>query len=227
MNKEMWKKGFGGLVLVLFFLGCTAGPTVPPKNFTAKMVTMGMEMPMAKMGLKSRVENPMMQGVVTISEAGSPKVIMMSITNKTYVEQIQQDQPPVIDDPGVVMEKTKTGSETLDGHSCTKYDVVFYKKEKPEEKFKGRIWEATDLGGLVIRHEMEVPAGQHMGGGTMVVEMKDVKVGAATADMFTVPADYRKVGSTIELMGGGGTYPGAADMDKMKKMMEDMRKQQP
>ncbi|MBU1180717.1 MAG: hypothetical protein KKE00_07640 [Proteobacteria bacterium] len=30
----------------------------PPDNFTATMVYSGMEMPMAKMGIRSRVENP-------------------------------------------------------------------------------------------------------------------------------------------------------------------------
>lgn len=225
MKKEICRGWFWSLVLVLFAFGCASEKAAPPSNFTAKMVTMGMEMPMAKMGTKSRVENPMMNGVVTINEVESGKVIMISSVNKTYFEQTKQEQAPQIDDPGVTVEKTKIGSDTLDGHPCVKYDIVMYKKDKPEEKYRGRIWEATDLGGLAIRNEMEVPEGKQMGGGTVVMELKEVKLGAATASMFEVPADYRKVGSTMELMAGAGGYPGPGDIEKMKEIMKNMPKQ--
>jgi hypothetical protein len=220
VKNQKWGGWVLCLIWVLFFCGCTSKTAAPPANFTAKMVTMGIEMPMAKMGVKSRVENPMMNGVVTITEAGSGKVIMMSTVNKTYVEQTKKEEAPAVDDPGVVVEKTKTGAETIDGHPCVKYDIVMHKKEKPEEKYRGRIWEATDLGGLAIRNEMDIPEGKHMGGGTMVIEMKDVKLGAAMASMFEVPADYRKVESTMELMAGAGGYPGMADVQRMKEMMK-------
>jgi len=225
VKKEICRGWFWSLVLVLFAFGCASEKAAPPSNFTAKMVTMGMEMPMAKMGTKSRVENPMMNGVVTINEVESGKVIMISSVNKTYFEQTKQEQAPQIDDPGVTVEKTKIGSDTLDGHPCVKYDIVMYKKDKPEEKYRGRIWEATDLGGLAIRNEMEVPEGKQMGGGTVVMELKEVKLGAATASMFEVPADYRKVGSTMELMAGAGGYPGPGDIEKMKEIMKNMPKQ--
>jgi hypothetical protein len=219
---------WGGWVLclvgVLFFSGCAAEKSTPPDNFTAKMVTMGMEMPMAKMGAKSRVENPMMHGVITITEAGSGKVIMMSTVNKTYVEQARKEEAPTVYDPDVVVEKTKTGSETIDGHPCVKYNMVMYKKEKSENKYQGRVWEATDLGGLAIRNEMVIPANRQMGSGTMVMELKEVKLGAATDAMFVVPADYRKVESTMELMAGAGGYPGMGDVQKMKEMMKNMHK---
>ena len=48
----------------------------PPDNFTATMVSSGMEMPMAKIGTKSRVENPGMKGLVTINLADAKKTIM-------------------------------------------------------------------------------------------------------------------------------------------------------
>jgi len=225
VKKEIYRGWFWSLVLFLFAVGCASETAAPPSNFTAKMVTMGMEMPMAKMGTKSRVENPMMNGVVTITEAGSGKVIMMSTVNKTYFEQTKQEQALEMDDPAVTVEKTKTGSDTLDGHPCVKYDIVMYKKDKPEEKYRGRVWEATDLGGLAIRNEMDVPEAKQMGGGTVVMELKEVKLGTATASMFEVPADYRKVGSTMELMAGAGGYPGPDDIEKMKEMMKNMREE--
>jgi len=51
------------------------------------------------------------------------------------------------------VEKTKVGSEKIDGHPCDKYKVVItYKSEKPQEGF---IWNARDLGGMTIKSEVE------------------------------------------------------------------------
>jgi hypothetical protein len=44
--------------------------------------------------------------------------------------------------------------------------------------------------------------------------MKEIKVGGASASMFEVPKDFKKVSSMPELMGGVG------------KMMEQMKKKQ-
>jgi hypothetical protein len=115
----------------------------------------------------------------------------------------------------VVMEKKKLGSETVDGHPCVKSEMTFYQKDTPTQKHKGTIWEAQDLGGLPVRTEMIVEAMQKAGGGGKVVsEMKEIKVGGATASMFEVPKDYKKVNSMPELMGMGG----------MQDMMKQMQK---
>ena len=176
-------------------------------------------MPMARMGDKTRIENPMMQGLVTITSKAEKKMIMLSVPNKAYLEQPLQERTPNLQDPDVVVEKKKIGSEKVDGHPCTKHDVVFYRKGKPEEKFKGVIWEAEDLGGLPIRQEIDSPEarkggapGKVGGPGKMVIEMKEIKVGGASASMFEVPKDFKRVTSMPELMGGLG------------KMMEQMKK---
>lgn len=180
----------------------------PPDNFTATMVSSGMEMPMAKMGTKSRVENPAMKGLVTISLADAKKTIMLNIADKTYFEQPIQDQEgaPNIHDADMVFEKKKVGADTIDGHPCIKYDAVFYRKSQPGEKYKAIIWEAQDLKGFNIQSEITVPANpKHPGsGGTMVLKFKDIKLGAATASMFEVPRDYKRANSMQEVMGFGG-----------------------
>jgi len=193
----------------------------PPDNFTAKMVMEGMEMPMAKMGNKTRVENPMMQGLITISNMDTKKTITFSTTNKTYMESVEKDKTPSLYDPKVVVDKKKIGADKLDGHSCTKYDAVIYLKDKPEEKFKAVIWEAQDLGGLAIRQEMTIPENKGMGkgAGKVVTELKEIKVGSAKASMFEVPKDYRKVDNMMEVMGGAG------GMEKnIQEMMKKMKK---
>ena len=215
----MKKKVSTAMAFCFLTLGLFSGYVLaaPPDNFTTKMVVNGMAMPMAKMGPKSRVQMAMMQDIYTITDSGTQKTIMVNPQSKTYYEQVQQKrgEAPSVHDPNVVMEKKKLGSETVDGHPCVKSEMTFYNKDTPTQKFKGTIWEAQDLGGLPIRTEIIVEAMQKAGGsGKMVSEMKEIKVGGATASMFEVPKDYKKVSSMPELMGMGG------DMQNMMKQMQ-------
>ncbi|MFH1080666.1 MAG: DUF4412 domain-containing protein [Pseudomonadota bacterium] len=194
----------------------------PPDNFTATMVSSGMEMPMAKMGTKSRVENPAMKGLVTINLADAKKIIMLNTVSKTYYEQPTQDHQttPDVYDPDIVFDKKKAGTDTIDGHPCIRYDSTFYRKSKPEEKYKATLWEAQDLKNFNIQTEMTVPANPKYpgSGGKMVMKFKDIKLGAATASMFEVPRDYKKVNSVQEVMGAGG-------MGDIGEMMKNIRKE--
>lgn len=204
---------------LLLCLGVFAGSVFagPPDNYTATLVMEGMSMPIAKMGDKMRSENPMMQGMISLHLENAKKTIMMSSATKTYMEQpLDSKETPSIDDPRVIVEKKQIGSETIDGHPCTKYDAVFYIKDNPAEKYKAILWEAQDLGGLVIRNETTLPPGK-MGPGERKVatELKTIKLGAATSSMFEVPKDYRKVNNMMEMMGG---------MEKMQEMFKQQRK---
>jgi hypothetical protein len=206
----------------LLLTGVTA-LAAPPDNFTATMVTMGMEMPLARMGAKSRIENPAMKGLVTISLGDQKKSTMMSTVSKTYYEQPIQDREkaPDVYDPDMVFDKKKVGTETIDGHPCIKYDATFYRKSKPAEKYKATLWEAQDLKDFTIQTEITMPAGQKSpdAGGKVVMKYKDVKVGAATASLFEVPKDYKKAASMQEVMMPGG-------MKDMSEMMKNMPKGQ-
>ena len=215
MNRKVGSALVFGFFTVIFFSGSVLA--APPDNFTTKMVVNGMTMPMAKMGLKSRVQTGMLQDIYTITDGGTQKTFMVNPQSKTYYEQVQQKrgEAPSVYDPNVVMEKKKLGSETIDGHPCVKSEMTFYHKDTPTQKHKGTVWEAQDLGGLPIRTEITVEAMQKAGGsGKMVSEMKEIKVGGATAAMFEVPKDYKKVNSMPELMGMGG----------MQDMMKQMQK---
>lgn len=215
------------LVSLLLMTGMLSGGSsllaAPPDNFTATMVTSGMEMPMAQMGAKNRVENPAMKGMVTIHLADMKKSILLNTTNKTYFEQPIAERGNAADpyDPDVVFDKKKVGTDTIDGHPCIKYDATFYRKSRPGEKFKATLWEAQDLKGFTIQTEMTVPANpQYPGsGGKMVMKFKDIRLGAAKASMFEVPGDYTKVNSMPELMGLGG-------MGNFEEMMKNIPKGQ-
>ena len=203
-----------GLGVFIFFLFSPFALAAPPDNFTCKMTFMGMSMPMAKMGNKSRVENVMFGGLVSINYMDQKKTVTMNTKNKTYFEQATQERVPSIYNPNVVIDKKKIGSETIDGHPCVKYNAVFYNKEKPQDKFTSVLWEAQDLGGLPIKNEVVIPEDKRREGGPdkFTSEMKEIKIGAATAAMFEVPKDYKKVSSMSEVMGG--------DMREMMKQMQ-------
>jgi hypothetical protein len=213
MRKNMGWIAIGVLMTLLGYLGPVMA--APPDNFTAKMMIGGMSMPMAKMGNKTRSETGMLQGLYTVHDGGAKKTIMISPSSKAYFEQgLETKKTPSVYDQDVVMDKKKIGSETIDGHPCIKSEMTFYHKDTPNQKYRGTVWEAQDLGGLPIRTEMIVPEMKKAGGdGKMVMELKDIKVGAATAAMFEVPKDYKKVNSMQELMGMG-------DMQNMMKQMQ-------
>ena len=187
----------------------------PPDNFTCKMNFMGMSMPMAKMGSKSRVENVMFGGLVTIHHMDQKKTVTMNTKTKTYFEQATQERVPSIYNPNVVIEKKKIGTETIDGHPTIKYNAVFYNKEKPQDKFTSILWEAQDIGGLPIKNEVTIPENKRREGGPdkFTSEMKEIKIGAAKPAMFEVPMDYKKVASMGEVMGS-----------EMREMMKQRQK---
>ena len=212
------------LFLASFLFTGVPAFAAPPDNFTATMVSSGMEMPMARMGTKSRAENPAMKGLVTITLGDAKKTIMMNTTAKTYFEQSMQEREgaPDIHDADMVFDKKKVGTETIDGHPCIKYDATFYRRSKPEEKHKAVLWEAKDLKDFTVQTEMTVPANPKYpgSGGKMVMKFKEIKLGAATAAMFEVPRDYKKVNSMPELMGMGGV---GNIGDMMKNLPKGMR----
>lgn len=97
----------------------------------------------------------------------------------------------------------------------------FYRKSKPEEKPKATIWEAQDLKDFTIQTEFTVPANSkhQRSWGKMIMNFKDIRIGAATASMFAVPGYYRKVNSVQEVMGVGG-------MGNINEMMKKIQKGQ-
>ncbi|MBF0488170.1 MAG: hypothetical protein HQK98_08425 [Nitrospirae bacterium] len=204
------------IIVVLLFAALTLGVSVfgafaaPPENYTGKMVMMGtgISIEMAHLGDKTRTESPAIKGLVSISMPAQKKSVSMYVPGKVYFEHMYDNsQGPSLHDSNVVFEKKKIDKETIDGHPCEKSETVYYTKDKPDDKYKATIWEASDLGGLIIRYEMKMADMKKpiMPGNTnqsVVTEIKDVKVGAATASMFEVPKDYKKVNTMQELMAG-------------------------
>jgi hypothetical protein len=102
-----------------------------------------------------------------------------------HTETEAQDEKPKV-------EKTKVGSETIDGHPCDKYKVVVtYKSEKPQEGF---IWNARDLGGMTIRSEVENKDFK------ITTDLKNIVLKSSPASVFEIPAGYTEAKSFMDLM---------------------------
>ena len=185
----------GKLAFLSLFLGfvtwvkCTyAEPIV---NYTAVMSVNGKKVNVAYLDNMLRVEHPEYEDIINITMPAEKKFIVFSTATETYYEKgIRPDFYEV----DVVVEKTKKGSDIIDGHPCTRYEGVFYRKDKPDEKNETIEWDAEDLGGLAIKVKMRDyrAVRQHVEEYT-TMELKNIKPGGAKKEMFQIPEYYRKV----------------------------------
>ncbi|MDI6784133.1 MAG: DUF4412 domain-containing protein [bacterium] len=206
------------LVLLLSVVFCFAEPT----NYTATMVMDKMQSNYARDGKKIRTEMDMgdMGKMISIVRTDVKKNIMLNPASKMYFENVweeskMQSDPAIFgNDANYKVDKVKVGSETIDKHPCIKYTLTVTNKQTGEKQ-TGTIWEATDLQNLLIKYEMV------HNNKKMTMEWKNVKLNAATTDMFDVPAGYKKASSMMELMGMGGM-----GMPGMQRGMDQHRQQQ-
>jgi hypothetical protein len=203
-----------GLTILISLVLCIAYCFPEPTNYTATMAMNGNESPYAKDGQKVRMEMTMGRGgmgkMVTIMRGDLQKSYMLNPEQKAYFENTTQRQsrrrtPSVYEyNPDYKVDKVKAGTETIDSHPCVKYTVTIT-NIKSGDKFTGTVWEATDIQNLPIKNEMVSSDGNKF-----VYELKNIKLKAATADMFEIPAGYKKVDNMMQLMGMGnmGNMPG-------------------
>ncbi|MDY6903232.1 MAG: DUF799 family lipoprotein [Thermodesulfobacteriota bacterium] len=169
------------------------------RDFKAKMVfthtgpdkeTMTWEMPVAKAGKKIRLEmdyNQMlkdqgapvhMQKMITICRGDKNKTYALYPDQKKYLAYNQTDDP-VFKEPKI--DKSKVGSETIDGHPTDKYRVKIY---MDDGTYTGYIWNARDLDNMTIK---TVTTYQ---GTTSTTLMKNIKLMTPPGSLFEIPAGY-------------------------------------
>jgi hypothetical protein len=152
---------------------------------------MKMEMDMTKIieasGAKDASQSPMSK--MTMLNRGDKKTAYTLYPNvKKYM--VHTDAGEQGEKPKV--EKTKVGSEKIDGHPCDKYKVVItYKNEKPQEGF---IWNARDLGGMTIKSEVESKDYK------MTTELKKIVLKSSPASVFEIPQGYVESKNFMEIM---------------------------
>ena len=155
---------------------------------------MKMEMDMTKMmesqGAKDASQSPM--GRMTMLNRGDKKMGYTLYPNvqkyMVHTDTEEQDEKPKV-------EKTKVGTETIDGHPCDKFKVIItYKSEKPQEGF---IWNARDLGGMTIKSEVENKDYK------MTTELKKIVLKSSPASVFEIPQGYTESKDFMDIMMSG------------------------
>lgn len=90
------------------------------------------------------------------------------------------------------IEKTRLGSETIDGRSCEKNKVVV--SADNGEKHEATVWYAADLKNFPIKVQMNQPQM------TVVLQYRDVKLAPPDAGRFEPPAGFTKQPTVEDLM---------------------------
>ena len=137
---------------------------------------------------------------VMLHRADRPVSYLIYPGKKAYVEltapgPAREQQPPKID-------RVETGKETVEGHPCVKFKVTI--TDETGRATVIFVWEATDLKNFPIKTQTATAEG------TATTVFKDIKVGKPAAELFEVPANYKKFPSVQALLmaGMGGMMGG-------------------
>jgi len=123
-------------------------------------------------------------GSSTIVRKDLNKVWMIMIPQKTFMEMegVKDEQIKAAEEKvkGEVSRKA-VGSETIDGHPSTKYEVTAKVDDKTLQMYQ---WWATDINFPVKTAAID---------GSWVMEYRDIKLGSQPDSLFEVPAGYKKM----------------------------------
>jgi hypothetical protein len=158
-----------------------------------------MEFPLAVAGRNVRMDMDMTKTFKSDAPPAFSKMVMIghgaekkSFTLYPNVQKFMMHDQKETDAEKPKVEKTKVGSETIDGHPTDKYKVrITYKNERSDEGF---IWNATDLGGMTIKSEVENNDYK------VTTELKNIVLKTPAASLFEIPAGYTEAQSFMSLM---------------------------
>ena len=177
------------LMLFLILASAAAFATAPAFQFSADMVMTAQGHSVSGKyymnGDKMRMEMSMMgQTSITIARHDKKLSWVLMPAQKSYMEMSMQGkaQGPTPFDAEADFKYTQVGTESVDGHPCKK---MKFTTTKAGQTFSGFHWLATDLKDLPIKWSDEA--------GTSMMELKNVKMGASPADLFELPAGYKKM----------------------------------
>lgn len=98
---------------------------------------------------------------------------------------------------------SKVGTETINGHDCTKYKAKF--KDAQGGKAGGYYWVSDD--GILMKVDM-IYKSRKQKGQRMTFEMRDLEIGPQDPSYFEVPSNYSSMGFS---MARGPSAPMPAD----------------
>lgn len=159
------------------------------------------EMPIAKAGKKIRVEMDLAKMVkggemppafgktITIHR-GDKKITYSIYPNKQRYMVYRETDEGYYKKPDV--EKTRVGSETIDGHPTDKFKVKI--KSGHREVLQGYIWNAGDLDGMTIKSEIKDDNYK------TTTKLKNIVLKTPPGNLFELPIGYTEARGIMELM---------------------------
>ena len=160
---------------------------MPQEMSTTIVSTSGGRTNKSKLNMKAdkmRMESEMAGGTYTIVRRDLKKVWMVMPATKSYMEMSEgkKEDVPIPEEKvkGEVSRKS-VGSETIDGHPCTKYEVTAKMDDKTMTSYQ---WWATDINFPVKAAAVD---------NSWSVEYKDIKFGPQPDNLFELPAAYQKM----------------------------------
>jgi hypothetical protein len=189
------------VLVALTILGCGKGKEegkaekAKGETITAKMLqemsttvvsTFGGRANKAKLYMKAdkmRMESDAAAGSYTIVRRDLKKMWMVMPSTKSYMEMAEAKEDVPVPEEKVKGEvgRKVVGSETVDGHPCTKYEVTAKIGEKTVTSYQ---WWATDINFPIKAAALD---------GSWNVEYRDIKIGSQPDSLFELPAGYQKM----------------------------------
>jgi hypothetical protein len=133
---------------------------------------------------KFRMENKSAGGTYSIVRQDLNKVWTVMPASKSYLE-LSQAKDRAAEVPGEKMKgevsRKAIGSETIDGHPTTKYEVT---AKMGDKTITSHQWWATDISFPIKTAAVD---------GSWSVTYSDVKIGGQPDSLFELPAGYKKM----------------------------------
>jgi hypothetical protein len=120
-------------------------------------------------------------------------MVVMYPLLQSYLEMPLPDQM-TLPEKDVKLEKSRLGTETIDGHSCVKFKVVI--TDSAGQKNEGIVWNATDLKEFSVQMQMQ----DRDSGGSMTTRFREIKLVSPGSKDFEIPAGYKKYSEPMQLM---------------------------
>jgi len=186
------------IFMLLWMTGCGKDETMAPmaKEYSATMVSKSAEKTITTQIYmkpdKFRTDTKI-AGTSTIVRKDLNKVWTLMPAQKVYMEMPGMADAPstqtVEDKVKGEVSRKKVGSETIDGHPATKYEIT---TEADGKTMQIHQWWATDISFPVKMAAVD---------GSWSMEYKDIKIGDQPDSLFEIPSGYKKM--TLPGMPGG------------------------
>lgn len=187
--KRSWIMTAAAVLVLSFLLGCGKDEAMAPmaKEYSATMVSQSAGQTITTQIYikpdKFRTDTKM-AGTSTIVRRDLNKIWTMMPAQKIYMEMqgtTDTQTPSVEDKVKGEMSRKKVGSETINGHPSTKYEITTKADGKTVQIYQ---WWATDISFPVKTAAVD---------GSWSMEYRDIQIGSQPDSLFEIPAGYKKM----------------------------------